>query len=104
VVQKKFLALLLEIQQFEKFNLEETGKELREKRFCSRKKLKALLIRVSQFVSGVKLCEEDEEEKKENPTRFQRKKGEHLHTVCLSLANGGAEDQQELGRVSAACA
>jgi hypothetical protein len=27
VVQKKFIALLLEIQQFEKFNLEETGKE-----------------------------------------------------------------------------
>ncbi len=80
---------------------------MREKSFCSRKNLKALLIRVSQFISGVKLCEEDEadeEEKKENPEGFQRKEGEHLHTVCLSLANGGAEDQQELGRVSAACA
>ncbi len=63
-----------------------------------------MLIRVSQFISGVKFCEEDEEEKKENPKGFQRKEGEHLHTVCLSLANGGAEDQQELGRVSAACA
>ncbi len=104
MVQKKFLALLLEIQQFDKFNLEETGKELQEKSFCIRKKLKELLIRVSQFISGVKLCEEDEEEKKENPKGSQRKTGEHLHTVCLSLANGGAEDEQELGRVSAACA
>lgn len=67
MVQKKFLALLLEIQQFEKFNLEETGKG-----FCGRKKLKALLIRVSQFISGVKLCEEDEEEKKENPKGLQK--------------------------------
>lgn len=84
MVQKKFLALLLEIQQFEKFNLEETGKELREKSYCGRKKLKALLIRVSQFISGVKLCEEDEEdeeEEKENPKGFQRKEGEHLHTI-----------------------
>lgn len=87
VVQKKFIALLLEIQQFEKFNLEETGKELREKSFCSRKKLKALLIRVSQFISGVKLCEEEEDDDdEENPKGFQRKEGEHLHTICLSLA------------------